>query len=336
MKILVIRRDNIGDLVCTTPLLRALREHFPRAWIGALANTYNAPVLSGNADVDEVFAYRKAKHRDAGESILAAWWQTWKLIRRLREESLDLAIVAATGRQPAALKFARWVRARRVIAYGEPADGIDDPLPPAEGRHGHETEAVMRLLRPLGIDEAPGPVRVFADPVLVEKLKHDLAPAGGGPLVGLHISARKPSQRWPVERFAALAHALHASGAARFLLFWSPGAEEHPQHPGDDGKAEKLATLCRGLPFAACPSKRLEDLIAGLAPCDCAILADGGAMHIAAGLGKPIVCLFGDSGAERWHPWGVPHRLLQAPSRQVADIPIEAVVQAYTALLASR
>ncbi|MBI2317053.1 MAG: lipopolysaccharide heptosyltransferase family protein, partial [Betaproteobacteria bacterium] len=64
--------------------------------------------------------------------------------------------------------------------------------------------------------------------------------------------------------------------------------------------------------------------------------ADGGAMHLAAGLGKPIVCLFGDSGAERWHPWGVPHQLLQAPSREVADISVEAVVQAYTALLASR
>ncbi|MBI3715416.1 MAG: hypothetical protein HY255_05435 [Betaproteobacteria bacterium] len=43
--LLVIRRDNIGDLVCTTPLLAALRTHFPQARIEVLANSYNAPVL---------------------------------------------------------------------------------------------------------------------------------------------------------------------------------------------------------------------------------------------------------------------------------------------------
>ncbi|MBM3273219.1 glycosyltransferase family 9 protein, partial [Candidatus Kaiserbacteria bacterium] len=44
-RILVIRRDNIGDLICTTPLLAALRKQWPHAWIGVLANSYNAPIL---------------------------------------------------------------------------------------------------------------------------------------------------------------------------------------------------------------------------------------------------------------------------------------------------
>ncbi len=51
-RILVIRRDNIGDLLCTTPLLSALRRRFPEAWIGALVNSYTAPVLAGNPDVE--------------------------------------------------------------------------------------------------------------------------------------------------------------------------------------------------------------------------------------------------------------------------------------------
>ena len=43
--VLVVRRDNIGDLVCTTPLFTALRRRYPDAWIGALVNSYNAAVL---------------------------------------------------------------------------------------------------------------------------------------------------------------------------------------------------------------------------------------------------------------------------------------------------
>ena len=68
MKILVIRRDNIGDLVCTTPLFAALRARYPQAHIAALVNSYNAAVLEGNRDVDAVYAYTKLKHRAPGDS----------------------------------------------------------------------------------------------------------------------------------------------------------------------------------------------------------------------------------------------------------------------------
>ena len=57
MRILVIRRDNIGDLACTTPLLDGLRRAQPCAWIGVLANTYNAEVLARNPAVDAVFGW---------------------------------------------------------------------------------------------------------------------------------------------------------------------------------------------------------------------------------------------------------------------------------------
>ena len=75
MKIIVIRRDNIGDLVCTTPLFRTLRRHYPEARIVALVNDYNAPVLDRNTDIDEVFFYTKAKHRTAAETKLGVWWK---------------------------------------------------------------------------------------------------------------------------------------------------------------------------------------------------------------------------------------------------------------------
>ncbi|MBI4740256.1 MAG: glycosyltransferase family 9 protein [Betaproteobacteria bacterium] len=319
MKILVIRRDNIGDLVCTTPMLSGLRRRFPDAHIAVLVNSYNAPVLAGNPDIDEVCVYRKAKHRATGQTRFAVWWATLRLLWRLRGMRFDIAIIATPGKQPAALTFARWVAAKRLVAYGDAADGISDPLSPASAQTGHETQAVMRLLEPLGVVGPPGPASVFPD---AGRAAGIVLPSGGGPLIALHLSARKPLQRWPVERFAELAHRLHARRGARFLLFWSPGAENHPQHPGDDAKAEALSALCADLPLLARPTDRLEDLVAGLAHADRVICSDGGAMHLAAGLGKPIVCFFGNSGAGRWHPWGVTHELLQAESRNVGDISV--------------
>ncbi|MBU3698270.1 glycosyltransferase family 9 protein, partial [Dechloromonas sp.] len=150
-----------------------------------------------------------------------------------------------------------------------------------------------------------------------------------------HISARKEKQRWPVERFAELAHRLHARTGARFLVFWSPGDENNPFHPGDDGKAAKLLAAMVDLPVAPVNTHHLSELIAGLSLCDAAVLSDGGAMHVASGLGKPVVCFFGNSPAERWHPWGVAHRLLRKPSRDVSDISVDEAEVAFIDLVTS-
>src|SRR5260221_14738419 len=58
-RLLLIQRDNIGDLVLSTPFIRVLRARYPSARIDALVNSYNAPVLERNPHVDSVFAYTK-------------------------------------------------------------------------------------------------------------------------------------------------------------------------------------------------------------------------------------------------------------------------------------
>lgn len=324
--ILVIRRDNIGDLVCTTPLLTTLRQRFPDAFIAALVNSYNAPVLDGNPDVDAVYAYRKAKHRRPGESKVSVWLSTLSLLLKLRLRRFDVAIVAAPGGQSAALRLGRWVNARHLVGGQEGRSSADDDT---HYEAEHEAELVMQQLRPLGLGPRPGPVRVFATRESAARVP---CPTGEGPLIALHISARKPAQRWPVERFAELAHRLHQDYAARFLLFWSPGPADHPQHPGDDDKAALLRELCTDLPLLPCPTRELGELIAGLSRCSRMICSDGGAMHLAAGLGIPTLCFFGNSSARRWHPWGITYELLQPPTRNVIDISVDDARQAFARL----
>jgi len=67
-KILLIRRDNIDDIVCTTPAIHAVRGKYPDAKIGVLINTYNADAVTNNPDIDEVYVYERVKvwRRNAG------------------------------------------------------------------------------------------------------------------------------------------------------------------------------------------------------------------------------------------------------------------------------
>ena len=313
-RVLVIRRDNIGDLLCTTPLFSALRRQWPSAWIGVLANSYNAPILSGNTDIDAVFAYQKAKHH--ARNRLAVWWATAALLWRLRRMSIDLILCASPG----ALRFARLIGGRRIIESAPSGDA-------------HAVEMTFRLLEPLGVVAAPGPLVLNPDPLQAEHLRAELGLPTQERRIAIHVSARKPRQRWPEDRFAELIRRLLSGGHAdRVLLFWAPGAEDDLRHPGDDGKAARLLDTLAGLPVTPVPTHELSDLVAGLSLADRVICSDGGAMHVAAGLGKPIVCFFGNSSAEHWHPWGVSFELLQKPSHEVTDISVDEALSAVARL----
>lgn len=323
---MIIRRDNIGDLVCTTPLIAALRRHLPGSWLGALVNSYNAPVLDGNPDLDGVFAYTKAKHRSHDESLTGILWRRLVMMRTLRRMRLDDVILANPSAQPRVVALAQWLKPKRIIGFGN-VGGLDVSLP-LDNEDRHEVEDVFRVASIYGIEGPPPACRV-------------VVAVAGSPAptltIGIHISARKPSQRWPAQRFAETIKKIAAQGPARFVLLWSPGAQDNPLHPGDDAKAhDVLASVGTGAAVIARPTQTLSELISALAECDALICADGGAMHLAAGLGRPIVCLFGNSGAQRWRPWGVPYRLLQAPSRDVADIGVNEVLSAFASLNLSR
>src|SRR5258708_29445512 len=92
-RFLVVRRDNIGDLVCTTPLIRLLRERFPKAYIAGLVNNYNKGVLIGNPHLDAVHHYTKAKHARGQRSVLGIYLDRLKLIWNLRRHRFDFIIL---------------------------------------------------------------------------------------------------------------------------------------------------------------------------------------------------------------------------------------------------
>lgn len=338
LKIIVIRRDNIGDLVCTTPIFTALRAQFPDAKICALVNSYNFDVLARNPYIDQVYAYTKSKHRAPGTSAIRVYLDRLRLFLALRRERFDYAIIAGAHFVPRALRLARMLDPKHIVGFtekGKPGSRhIDMGVPYTLERPLHETEDIFRLLAPLGIAGNPPPLCVIADPQAARKVAEQLENLSpSNQTIAVHISARKPTQRWSAANFVHLIRHLHQQTGARFLLLWSPGAENNPLHPGDDEKAGEIMRGLIGLPCLACSTHTLKDLIAALSVAESVICSDGGAMHLAAALQKPIVCLFGRSDAKRWYPWGVVHKVLQAPSHEVMDITPDEVGQAYVALM---
>lgn len=339
-KILIIRRDNIGDLVCTTPAIAALRKKYPEAEIAVLVNSYNAQVLHGNPDVDCVFAYEKIKHVDGFFNRINALISRLKLIRRLRRWKPDVTVLAKSSYDYRGLSFARKFRAKNVIGYLPNEIFSTKFLPdiafgPPEFDKIHEVEAINGLLKPLGVEDALDPLRVFPESKHLADINIRLHNACTH--VALHISAREEERRWGVDNFIALASKiLESSSAIKIMLFWSPGRADNPRHPGDDDAAEQLTKVVRSDRVIPMPTHNLTELISALSLCDFFIGADGGALHLAVALNKPCVALFENLPAKlnHWYPWRVPCRVVHGEKPEVASIELGAVKNALAELMA--
>lgn len=335
-KILIVRRDNIGDLICTLPLIASIRRLYPDARIDLLVNSYCAPVVANNPDVDHVYIYTKAKHKEAGETSLGVYLKRFLLILKLRWLRYDWVVLANVGYLPRPLRWAKQIGAKRVIGFVNAANlgkdkTLTDPILLDRSEIKHEVEYLMRLLAPLGqVNHIPG-ARINPEPAALENAKRLLhSYQSNKPLIGINISARLPSQQWPAERFIELIHQL--TNNFRCALFWAPGSQSNVGHPGDDEKAAVIINACEGLGLTPYPSKALGELIAGIACTDMLVTADGGALHIGAACNKPIVALFGDSESKQWYPWAVPHIILHPASRDVRSIVAVEVADACRAL----
>jgi len=325
-KILLIRRDNIGDLVCTTPAFARLRQHFPGAEIGALVNSYNAEVLCGNPNVDHIFVYQKLKHAGNLVGRLKAIVQRLQLIAQLRYWKPNVTILAKSSYDRHGLNFARQIGAKCIIGYvpddlGQTKNLPDIRLKTPEFTAVHEVEAINGLLKPLGIENALGPLQVFPDANIVSKVGQSITKFPQR--IALHISARESERRWGIHNFIALAqHILESQSDTQVLLFWSPGKGYDPHHPGDDEAAVQMMQAVHSDRLIPMPTRNLTELIAALSLCDLFIGTDGGAMHLAAALNKKILGMFENRPGKlnHWYPWCAPNLVVHGFDTEHTDV----------------
>jgi heptosyltransferase-3 len=337
-RILVVRKDNIGDVLCTTPAVRALRQAFPHARLAMLVARHCRVVVERNPDLDEVYTYTKAKYRP-GLSRLQALWSLARLIRHLRARRFDLAVAMGRpcSRSSAWLAYATGASWR----LGYRSDALS-PFPfflnlgwDPGGMESHEVDACLSLVESIGVPPAGRALTLVPDPEAQALVRRRLAGAGfagGAGLALLHISNRREASRWPLDNFAQVADLIHERVGLNIALSWAPGNPSSPLFPGDDGKAEEVARRMRVRPVML-PTPALNELIAAMSLSHFVLSTDGGPMHMAAALDVPQVVLFGKTGQVHWAPISEKSLVLQRGDR-VDRISVEEVVEAAAAVMA--
>jgi heptosyltransferase-3 len=325
MKILVVKRDKIGDLLLTTPLLAHLREVLPNARIDVLANDYNAWVVHGNTAIDSVWVYRRSRH--AGRLRWSAILEQLRLQAALRRVGYDVAIAANGEPSLRAIKRALATRAARTIAYVSTPSAfgsrLTDALMPEE--HDHEIERLLGLCRPLRLAlpvAAPMPQFTVPEALSARGRKWlDDSEFTAGRYVVIGVGARYAETQPQVAQVLRW-----ADWAKRILNFdtaihYTPGRSINPEYPGSEAHASQLRDSGRSYIRLMPPDIRSAVAIVALA--GGSVLPDGGLMHFAAISRGGVVGLFAEaltrSSPQRWGPRG--HRVAVVNAkRAIADL----------------
>lgn len=326
--ILIIRRDNIGDLVCTTPLIEGVKLAWPDARVYLLINSVSQDVVQNNPHIEKTFIYRKAKHRKKHESKLGVYVDRLKIFMQLRRISFDAAILANPNPCLYSLRLAKMAGAGHIIAADTGDKGIHVPFGPTDFSGRHQVELTFSYLSAITDKTIPiPPVRIWLSDAERQQAARRFAERNttAGPVLAVHISSRSEKRRWPLERYAEIIRRYLASGDGSVVIFWSPQGTLTPDDLGDEHRAEQLLAACGSDRVSLYPTASVRELVAAFEQCDRVLCSDGGQMHLASAMNKQQVVLFGDTDASVWHPWSGGYRIMQTPSGECIDVSVDDV-----------
>jgi ADP-heptose:LPS heptosyltransferase len=309
-KIAVFRALYLGDFICATPALRALRDRFPQAEITLIGLPWTEELLHRLALVDRLELFPGFPGLPEAPFDAA---RTDQFLDRMRAERFDL-VLQLHGDGSISNDFVAALEGRHSLGYshaGTKNKRLSHTLP--WRADDHEVHRWLRLVRVLGADADD---RIDFPVTLQDRDEATrlLAPGRrqGGPLVGLHCGAKLPSRRWPIDRFAQLARTLTDEAGAAIVLTGS--AAERPLTAELRSRLDRPALDLTG-------KTDLGALGAVIAQLDLVVTNDTGVSHVAAATGTRSVVLFGPSDPAVWAPLDSRrHRVIDAASaRQRSD-----------------
>jgi heptosyltransferase I len=295
-RILIVKLTAIGDVIHAMPVAAALREAFPGAHIGWLAEGRCGDLLRGHPALDELLVVRRRWLKSPRE--------VWRLRGMLRPRRFDVAI-DLQGLTKSAV--ASWLSgAKRRIGFGgamgrEASTWLNNEHVVPMRRH--IVEMNLELLRPLGIASPAVRFRLprYAEQAaLVERHLQQLGLSERFAVI--NPAAGWSSKLWPPERFAVVARHLEQVHGLPVLVVWG-GPDERPL-------AERIVGEARGSALLA-PSTSLWELAELARRAALFVASDTGPLHLAAAVGTPCVGLFGPMPAERNGPYGTKHMTVQ-------------------------
>lgn len=304
--ILLVQLGDIGDVVLTTPTIRAVKETYPAARVSIMVRKPFGCLLSADPCLYEIVETSKGQG-----SLFHVFTEYARFVRRLRRACYDLVIDLRTGDRGAILSFFTGA-AERVGCKGNGKQFWHDFLfttvisntsfgPP----HLHPgADQSLRIVREIGIDTENSVPQLYIsshdhEHALVLLIEGGVTPAMRW--VTINPFSRWNYKEWSSEKWGEVVDWLWAKHQITTVLIGSP--EEEAAAAGIVSGREKYTVNMAG-------KTTLGELAAIISRSSLHLGVDSAAPHIAAALGTPTVTIHGPSDWRSWRLVDAMHRVI--------------------------
>lgn len=290
MRILIFEVNWLGDVLFSTPAIKAIRKKYPDSHIAVLVVPRCRQILEHNPFINETIIYdQDGKHRTLAGKL--------EFINQLHQRHFDKAFIFHRSFTRALLIYLAGIPQR--IGYSTKGRGflLTEKIA-VPGEKLHKVEYFLNMVRSAGIDTEAGfcefyisdQDRAWALQILDKQGidKNDF-------IVILNPGGNWGPKRWPLERFAEVGDRLVEQYKARIII--TGGLK-------DEQRAIQIAALMKHRPISFCGMTDLNKLGALLDRADMVISADSGPMHIAVARGTKVIGLFGPTSPRITGPYG--------------------------------
>lgn len=304
----MVKLKHIGDVLLSTPCIRALHQTFPAARLSALVNQESAPILANHPLLEEVIAFPRATLKGRSLDRLR---RECVFLQGIRRRGFDMVVDLTSGDRSAWLAWLSGARYR--LAYDPQGKGFwgkrflyNGLVPHPRDPDLHEVRKNLGILEHFGIT-GPSPCLELhpspADDETAAQILARLRLRKGEAFAIAHPTSRWLFKCWDDGRFAALVDWLQAQRTCPVVVTCGPDARELE-------RARRVLDRCASQPRSVLGELSLMQWAALVRMARLFVGVDSAPMHIAASQNVPTLAFFGPTGFHNWRPWAVRHAVL--------------------------
>ena len=320
-KIIIIRQHNqLGDLLAGVSLFRALKETYPESHITLLVSPFNYPGMVKNKYIDRIFVFDKKELFNPSYFVR---------LKKILAEEYDLAIVPVV----VSISFTSNLLARlsnsKIRIGPQSLDGkvnksayFFDRRVALDWRNhpdSNVSERSLDIVRPFRINTESYHSEISFDDEEMKNVEKFLADNNfdeNKNLVGLHVGAGKPPNRWSLQKYKSLMNRLNSAHSINFYL------------TGSKTDKDEIDYLVNELDFKVglFINKPVPEVAALISKSDLFISNDTGIMHVSGTTDTPQISIFGPTNPFNWAPIG-PTKYFIRKSELIEDVAVDDVYQ---------
>jgi lipopolysaccharide heptosyltransferase II len=289
-KILIFNVNWLGDVIFSSPFIRAIREAFPNSYIACAAPPRCKDILETNIRINELIIFDENGQQSSfiGKINFAF---------KLRREKFDMAFILHRSLTRALLMFIAGINERVGYDTKRRSFFLTKKLTSTTDST-HRVEYFLELARAIGADVSKKDYEFFIT-ATDRKQAYRILEANGvdynDRIVVLNPGGNWIPKRWPVDKFAQLANRLMEKYDVKILI---TGSEK------DKVLARDITRDTKNKPISICGQTTIRELASILEMAKLMISGDSGPMHIGVAVGTNVVALFGPTSADITGPYG--------------------------------